>query len=431
VVRDKQARVAVCAVSLVLLAATITACGTTQKDTTGSPDSVAAVSSEGIDASSCPPAATQQIMGDTITLGTTSPLSGTYASVGLGTKAVQAEIDQVNARGGVSTVDGKKKIKLVSLDDQFQPSKVQTNTRQMVEQDHVAAVIDVAGTANALAIAPYLSQKCVPEMFPQAGAASLLSSKYPFTTMTTTYLDEGKVIGKYLKAKYPNAKVAVLIQNDDTGTDSFGGVQSEIEGSGVHVVKKLSYEVTDSDVTSQMTTLEATRADVFLDFAFSVKCTQSLKDMDSSSWRPTIFTVGFCGGQDVMQAGVPDVTKHVYTPDFFKGNASTYGNDEDFKAYATAAQDAGLQLGNQSAVPWINLELVLAAISSAKTLSSVGIAQAARSLPADTEIGMLLPGIKVSSAPGQAAIRSFRIDNYDPSINAFADSSEEPLTAGT
>jgi len=427
VTTSKRLKIGTAVAAALALTISLTACGTTEKSNTPTSSGSAGGSAAGIDASACPDSATKEITGDTITIGQSGPLSGPYAAVGSANKTVKAYVDSINADGGLQTTAGKKKLKLITLDDQYQASKTQSNVRELVEQDHVSAIVGLVGTANGLAVAPYLDQQCVPSLFPLSGSTQLL--QYKFTTVGQTYLDQGAVIGKYLKQKYPNAKVAVLYQNDDTGKDSLAGVKSQIDGTGISIVKEESYEPTDTDVSAQMTTLAATKADVLLGFAFSVKCTQALKNLQATSWRPVILTDTMCADNDINAANVPDIATKIYKTDANKTSQALYGSDADFKKFVATVTKEGIEPTATPVTAWVPFELDLAAISNAKPLSSVGIAEAARSLPADTHPGLLRDGIQISTTPGEPAIRQFYMDPWDPAAKGFGKSTEPPISA--
>ncbi|WP_017936464.1 ABC transporter substrate-binding protein [Nocardioides sp. Iso805N] len=407
--------------ALALGAAVLSACGSSGQSNTAA----ASQGSGSFDTSACPAAATAAISGDTITLGTSGPLSGPYASVGALTKAIQAYASLVDSQGGVDTVDGKKKLKIIAMDDQYTPSKVQSNVRQMVEKDHVAGVLELVGTANAAAVAPYLNQQCVPELFPLAGAASLLSGRTPFTTIASTYLDQGNAMGQFVAKHYPDAKVAVLYQNDDTGKDALSGFAAGAAGSKAHIVAKESYEVTDADVKSQMTTLQSTKADVFVDLSLSVKCTQSLAALQASSWRPAVITGSMCSAGVVSAADAPDATSQMFRTNQTKSSPVKFANDAAFKTFHDTLTAAGIAPGDAETA-WLSFQLGLAAIEKATTLSSVGIAEAARSLPADTSVPFAEDGIAVSSTPGKPTLRAFTLDKWDGANAQFVPTGETP-----
>ncbi|HVW44950.1 MAG TPA: ABC transporter substrate-binding protein [Amycolatopsis sp.] len=406
------------AATVLALTVGLAACGTTASTSNTS------VSGSGkIDTSACPPAATQAVTGDTIVLGTSGPLSGTYASVGATTRAIQAYVDVVNSQGGLQTKAGKKKLQLITLDDKYEAGRVQNNVHELVEKDGVTAVVGLVGTANAKAVQPYLNQHCVPELFPLAGSASMLSKSTPFTSMTSTYVDQGVAMGKFIRQHYPNATIGALVQNDDTGNDTMRGIESALQGSGVRVIAKQSYEPTDPDVKAQMTTLVASGADVFVDLALGVKCTQSLSLLKVSPLRPKILTASMCSAGAVAAADAADLTQQMYRTNNTKSSSVAYGNDPDYQLFHQAVEARGVNPGDAE-LGWLTFQFCMAAIGNAEPLSSVGIAEAAFSLPPDTNIGFLEKGLPLSSELGKATIQGYTLDKWDSAHAQFVPTGE-------
>src|SRR5215208_4330108 len=191
---------------------------------------------------------------DEIKLGGSYPFSGPASAYKAIADGAKAQFAFVNAKGGV---DGRK-IKFVTLDDAYEPPRAVQNARRLIQQEKVFALFNTLGTPNNLAIWDYLNEQKVPQTYVATGASSFGSDvkAHPWTTgWQPNYVTEAKIYADYLKKNKPGAKVAVLYQNDGFGKDLLGGFESGIEGSGVKVVAKESYEVTDPTITSQIRTL--------------------------------------------------------------------------------------------------------------------------------------------------------------------------------
>ena len=187
------------------------------------------------------------------------PLSGpasAYASVARGANAY---FRYVNARGGVNGRSITYKI----VDDAYNPRQTVQATRQLVEQDKVFAIFNSLGTEQNVATRAYLNANRVPQLFVASGATTFGRDykQYPWTIgFQPSYRAEGWIYGKYLARAKPGAKVAVLLQNDDYGKDLMAGLKQGIARSKVKVVAAQPYEVTATDVQSQMAKLKASGA---------------------------------------------------------------------------------------------------------------------------------------------------------------------------
>ena len=126
-------------------------------------------------------------------------------------------------RGGVNG----HRVNLISLDDGYSPPKTVEATRRLVEEEGVVAIFASLGTAPNSAIAKYLNQKGVPDLFISSGASKWGDYKqYPFCMAgPPSYRIEGQIYAKYILQQRPNAKIAVLWQNDDLGKDYISGIR--------------------------------------------------------------------------------------------------------------------------------------------------------------------------------------------------------------
>jgi branched-chain amino acid transport system substrate-binding protein len=158
-----------------------------------------------------------------IKIGQTMPYSGPASSYGTIGKAEAAYFAMVNDQGGING----RKINFISRDDGYSPPKTVEVARQLVEQDHVLLLLNPLGSATNTAIRDYMNENKVPQIFISSGAAKFNDPKhYPWTMgFQPGYALEGSVYGRYILENLPDAKIAVLYQNDDFGKDHLIGLQ--------------------------------------------------------------------------------------------------------------------------------------------------------------------------------------------------------------
>src|SRR3954452_16998578 len=202
-----------------------------------------------------------------ILLGATAPLTGPssqYASISRG---AEAYFKYVNPKGGVNG----RKIEYKVLDDGFNPAETVALTRQLVEQDKVFALFNSLGTAENLAVRPYLNQMKVPQLFVASGATTWGRdyADYPYSIgFQPSYQAEGWVYGKYLARTAPGATIAVLFQNDDYGKDLLSGLKRGLQRSKARVIAAQPYDADGPiDLSSQVAKLKASGANTFAIFA--------------------------------------------------------------------------------------------------------------------------------------------------------------------
>lgn len=235
----------------------------------------------------------QGISDTTIKLGSSMPLSGQAAGGGIATAAgMKAYADYVNSTGGIEGRDGKsRKVELVIHDDGGVPSRALSNVNKLINEDKVFALVTVWGTASNLAIRAPLAKACVPSIWPMTGAPEIGNPKYPWQTggiLANSYA-EGANIARVVKEELPEAKVAILEQNDDSGAVLEAGFTEGIKGSKVEVVERVPFETAAADLTSEATTLAASKADVFLYFGSGGAVqTLALQRIGDTGWKPKI-----------------------------------------------------------------------------------------------------------------------------------------------
>jgi branched-chain amino acid transport system substrate-binding protein len=223
-----------------------------------------------------------------ILIGGTVPLSGQASAFGAVGPSATAYFRYVNAHGGVFG----RKIKYVYRDDGYDPSRTLTETRRLVEQDKVFAIFNTIGTEHAIAIRGYLNALKVPEVFAGTGAATVGHGykQFPWTMgYLPSFAGEGAIYGRYVAEHRPKAKIAVLYENSDYGNDLLHGLQRGLGKHAKQIVAKASYEVTDTDVNSQIAKLRASKADTFMLFALPNYAIQSFIYAYKLGWFPRFF----------------------------------------------------------------------------------------------------------------------------------------------
>jgi branched-chain amino acid transport system substrate-binding protein len=221
-----------------------------------------------------------------IRIGQTMPYSGPASAYGTIGRIEAAYFGMINAQGGING----RKIKLISLDDGYSPPKTVEATRRLVEQEEVLFMFQPLGTAPNAAIRKYLNAKKVPQLFVATGATMWGDPKhYPWTMgWQPSYHTEGTIYAKDILASHPDAKVAVLYQNDDYGKDLLKGLKDGLGAKAASmIVKEASYEVTDPSIDSQVLSLKDSGADVFVNITTPKFAALAIRKAYDSGWKPT------------------------------------------------------------------------------------------------------------------------------------------------
>ncbi|MGE0715282.1 MAG: ABC transporter substrate-binding protein [Alphaproteobacteria bacterium] len=259
------------------------------------------------------PAAAQKKYGpgasDTeIKVGNINPYSGPASAYGTIGKSIGAYFAKINDEGGING----RKITYISLDDGYSPPRAVEQTRRLVEQDQVLLVFQPLGTPGNTAIHKYMNAKKVPQLFVATGATKWGDPKhYPWTMgWQPNYQTEGKIYARYILENKPDAKVAVLYQNDDYGKDYLKGFKDGLGAKASMIVAEASYEVTDPTVDSQIVTLKASGADTFFNITTPKFAAQAIRKAYDIDWKPLHFlnNVSNSVGAVLTPAGIEKAT---------------------------------------------------------------------------------------------------------------------------
>jgi ABC-type branched-subunit amino acid transport system substrate-binding protein len=240
-----------------------------------------------------------------IKLGQTMPYSGPASAYGAIGKAELAYFQMLNEQGGING----RKVNLISLDDAYSPPRAVEQTRKLIEQDQVLALFQPLGTPTNSAIHKYVNARKVPHLFLATGATKWGDPKnFPWTIgFQPSYQIESKIYAKYLLKNKPDAKIAVLYQNDDYGKDYLKGLYDGLGAKAKSmIVAEASYEVTDPTVDSQIVTLKASGADTMFTIATPKFAAQTIRKIADIGWKPLhlINNVASSVGAVLTPAGV-------------------------------------------------------------------------------------------------------------------------------
>lgn len=221
-----------------------------------------------------------------IKIGNTNPYSGPASSYSTIGKSIKAYFDKINAEGGING----RQVKFISLDDGYSPPKTKEQFRKLVEKEKVSFIFQSLGTPTNSAVHRYINKKKVPHLFVATGATKWGDPEnFPWTMgWQPNYQSEGAVYASYLLQFKPNAKIAILYQNDDYGKDYVKGLKDGLgDKANTMIVAEESYETTDPSIDSQIVKLKASGADTFYNVTIPKFAAQAIKKNYQLNWKPT------------------------------------------------------------------------------------------------------------------------------------------------
>jgi branched-chain amino acid transport system substrate-binding protein len=361
-----------------------------------------------------------------IKVGQTIAYSGPASAYGQLGKAEDAYFKWLNAKGGING----RKITFISLDDGYSPPKAVENARKLVESEQVAVVFNVLGTPLNTAIRPYMNQKKVPQLFIAAGATTFNDPQhFPWTMGWQPNLQaEATFYAQHLLKSKPDAKVAVLYQNDDFGKDLLNGLTTALgDKAKTMIVDAQNFQATDPTIDSQMITLKNSGADTLFLFTYAKQAAQAIGKMDDLAWKPvTYLHLGAASvGATFKPAGL-DKSKGILSAGFMKDVTDPkWANDPDVKTWLAWMKD-------NLATADINDSLNVAGYAYAQTLEQVlrqagddltreNIMKQAASLK-DFRLGLLLPGSLINtSSIDYRVIRTMKLQRFNGKSWDFVD----------
>src|SRR3981081_625157 len=237
-----------------------------------------------------------------IKIGNIMPYSGPASAYGVIGKTEEAYFKKINAGRGLNG----RKINFMSYDDGYSPPKTVEQARKLVESDEVLFVFNSLGTPSNSAIHKYMNSKKVPQL---SGATKWNDPKdFPWTMgWQPNYQSETQIYAKYILKNFPNAKIAVLFQNDDYGKDYLQGLKDGLGAKAASmIVIEESYEVSEPTIDSHIVKLKSTGADVFINITTPKFAAQAIKKNAEIGWKPLHFlnNVSTSIGSVIQPAGI-------------------------------------------------------------------------------------------------------------------------------
>jgi branched-chain amino acid transport system substrate-binding protein len=353
-----------------------------------------------------------------IKLGQTMPYSGPASAWGAIGLAELAYMKMINDQGGVNG----RRIRLISLDDAYSPPKTVEQTRKLVEQEQVALMFSTLGTATNTAVQKYLNERKAPQLFISTGASKWADPEhFPWTMgWQPNYQTEARIYAHYIREQRPDGKIAVLYQNDDYGKDYLQGLKDGLGDNYASMVTAVAtYEVTDPTIDSQIVTLHASGADIFVDITGPKFAAQAIRKVYDIGWRPLHFlnAVGSAVGAVLEPAGL-EKSVGIITARYYKDPSDPQWRSEpafqEWLAWMQRYNPEG-NLYDYYNVLGYNLAMTMVHVlkQCGDDLSRENIMREAANLRGLT-LPMMLPGITINTSPTDyRPIKQMRLVRFD------------------
>ena len=352
-----------------------------------------------------------------IRIGNTNPYSGPASAYGTIGKSIAAYFKMVNEQGGING----RKINFISYDDGYSPPRTVEMARKLVEQDQVLFVFQTLGTPSNTAIHKYMNMKKVPQMHVATGATKWNDPKGSPWTMgwQPNYQAEAKIYAQHIMKTKPDAKIAVLYQNDDYGKDYLKGLHDGLGAKKSMIVKEVSYEVSDPTVDSQIVQLQASGADVFVNITTPKFAAQAIRKAYDIGWKPVQYlnNVSIGIGSVLTPAGL-DKSVGLLTVAYLKEpNDKQFENDAamaKWREFMKKYYPDGSQIDNLNVYGYSVAQTIAQVLRQCgDNLTRENVMRQAASMK-NYRVDTLLPGVMIdTSAHDFAPIESVQLQRFN------------------
>jgi branched-chain amino acid transport system substrate-binding protein len=352
-----------------------------------------------------------------IKIGNITPYSGPASAYGVIGKTEDAYFKKINAEGGING----RKINFISYDDAYSPPKTVEQARKLVESDEVLFIFNPLGTPPNSAIQKYMNSKKVPQLFVATGATKWNDPKdFPWTMgWQPNYQSESRIYAKYILKEKPDAKIAILYQNDDYGKDYVKGLKDGLGAKAASmIIVEDSYEVTQPTIDSNIVKLKSLGADVFFNVTTPKFAAQAIKKMAEIEWKPlhVINNVSSSIGTVMKPAGFENA-QGIISSQYLKDTSDPQWKDDAgmkaFDEFLTKYFPEGNRVDASVMYAYTVAQGIVHVLKACgDDLTRANVMKQAASING-LELGGLLPGIKVStSATDFAPLSQLQLERF-------------------
>jgi ABC-type branched-subunit amino acid transport system substrate-binding protein len=343
----------------------------------------------------------------TIKVGNIMPYSGPASAYGVIGKTEAAYFKRINAEGGING----RKIDFVSYDDAYSPPKAVEQARKLVESDEVLLIFNSLGTPSNSAIQKYMNAKKVPQLFVATGATKWNDPQnFPWTMgWQPSYQAESRIYARWLLKEKPDARIAVLYQNDDYGKDYLKGLKDGLGAKAASmIIAEESYETTEPTIDNHIVKLKSSGADVFMNIATPKFAAQAIKKVAEVDWKALhiLNNVSASVGSVLRPAGFENaqgIVSAAYLKDVTDPQWADDAGMKQFLAFMSKDFPEGDKLDNGVVVGYsVAQTLVQVLKQCGDNLTRENVMKQAASLR-DFRAALLLPGITITTSASDFA----------------------------
>ncbi len=242
----------------------------------------------------CADAPAQGVNSTTILIGQSAAQTGPAQELGKEMKAgAEAYFDAINKAGGING----RKIKLISLDDGYEPDKAVANTKKLIDEEKVLALFGYVGTPTSNAALPIFTEAKVPFIGAFTGAQSLRDpfNRYIFNVRASYFDETEEIVGHLVQQGIK--KIAVFYQNDAYGKAGLAGVERAMKKRMLEIVTTATVERNTVDVAGAVATLSKSKSEAIVMIGAYKSCAAFIKAMKIAGALQQFWNLSFVGSK--------------------------------------------------------------------------------------------------------------------------------------
>jgi branched-chain amino acid transport system substrate-binding protein len=350
-------------------------------------------------------------------IGCTTSLSGPVSALGTIAKCANGFFHMINDQGGIAG----RRINFIYYDDAFNPAKTVEQTRKLIEGDNVAFLYSMLGTAPNSAVVKYINSSKVPHLFLSVNGDKWGDyQNYPWTMgFAPSSRTEAQIFAKYALSQKPDARFALLYQNDDLGKDFVNGLRDVLGPRYDSLVKAVSYEVADPTIDSQIVALRASNADVLISGVTAKFAAQAIRKVYELDWKPIhCVTSGAASVASTIIPVGPERAVGLVTSVYIKDPSDPAWSEDpamkDYLEFMAKYYSEGNPKEVLNAYAYIVTSVLRILLEQCNgDFARENIMRQANNLR-NVEIPLMLPGVRVNTSPtNHHPLRQMQLQRWD------------------
>ena len=251
------------------------------------------------------------VFGDRIVFGESAAFDGPAAALGLDMReGILAAFNEANSTGGVNG----HRLELVSYDDGYEPEEAIANTKRLIDETGVFALVGEVGTTTSNAVQQIATEAGVPFIGPSTGADFLRDpSLGNVINVRASYDQETEVSIRHLTADLGISRIAILYQDDTFGRAGYDGVTKALEKRGMKLVAEGTYERNTTAVKMALLAIRKADPEAVVMVGTYKPCAEFIKLAHKLKLNPVFVNISFVGASALAKELGEDGTGVVVT----------------------------------------------------------------------------------------------------------------------